>query len=223
MKFFDRLLQQIKGGANDALDAVSDESRGVRQTVRDMEAGIEQATNAVADVNAQKSLVENRLADAKQAVQDWGSRAERALKGGDEALAQQALEQQVAEEARVTKYQEQLDSLIPQVEQLNKLLAQRKDELAQAKIDSDVIQASNTVADATMAAAKSLSPSGASGSLQAAKDAVDKKAAKANAMVELNENSGASVERKLRELETSGAVSTRMAELKAKVQNETNA
>lgn len=217
MNFFYKLVQQIKGGANDALDVVSDESRGVRQTVRDMEEDVTKATNAVADVNAQKTLIQNRLDDAQKAASDWGDRAERALKGGDEDLAKQALERQIAEEDWAVKYQTQLTKLLPQVERLNRLLDQRKSELAQAKIDSDVIQASNTMADATMKAAKSLSSEGASGSLKSAKDAVDKKAARANALLYLNEDKGSSVERKLRALEASGTVSDRMATLKAKV------
>jgi phage shock protein A len=217
MSFFGKLVQQIKGGANDALDAVSDNGRAVRQSVREMEEDIEKATAAVADVNAQKSLIANRISDAKAAAADWGQRAERALKLGDEALATSALQEQVTEEGRAKKYEAQLAELTPQADRLNQLLATRKEQLENAKIDSDVVQANNAVADATMAAAKSLSGAGSVGTFKASKDAVAVKAAKANAMLDLNEDPAAATERKLREMETNGNVSDRLAALKAKV------
>jgi len=216
MSFFKKLIQQVTGVANDSLDAVSSDSVAVRQSVREMQADIEKATNAVADVNAQKALITNRIADAKTASADWGNRAERAVKLGDDALASAALEQQVAEEGRMTKYQAQLDELTPQVAQLNQLLATRKEQLENAKIDSDVVQANDAVADATMAAAKSLSSAGSVGSFKVAKDSVAKKSAKANALLDLNEDKGAATERKLREMETAGSVGDRLAALKAK-------
>lgn len=217
MQFFKKLFQQIAGAANDGLDAASDNSRAVRQSVREMEEDIEKAVSAVADVNAQKALIQNRIADANLAVIDWGRRAERAVKLGDDALATSALNEQVAEEARAKKYQAQLDDLTPQADKLNQLLATRREQLENAKIDSDVVQANDAVADATMAAAKSLSAAGSVGSFKASKDAVAKKSASANALLDLNEDQGAATERKLRELETKGNVGDRLAALKAKV------
>jgi phage shock protein A len=223
MTFFHKLFQQVSGAANDTLDAVSSNSVAVRQSVRDMQVDIEKATAAVADVNAQKTLITNRIADAHAAAADWGNRAARAVSLGDDSLASSALEQQVAEEARVAKYQAQLDELTPQAAKLNQLLTTRKEQLENAKIDSDVIQANDAVASATQAAAKSLSPSGNAGSLQAAKDAVAKKSATANALLELNEDAGAATERKLRELETNSNVGDRLAALKKVVATQSSA
>ena len=216
MSFFQKLFSQVAGAGNDSLDAVSDSSRAVRQSVREMQADIDKATLAVADVNAQKTLITNRIADAKTAAADWGARAERAVKLSDDSLATSALDQQVVEEGRVAKYQAQLDELTPQVEKLNQLLATRREQLDNAKIDSDVVQANDAVANATMAAAKSLSSAGSAGSFKVAKDAVAAKSAKADALLELNEDKGAATERKLRALETGANVSDRLAALKAK-------
>lgn len=215
--FFSKLILQLRGGANDTLDAVSDDSRAVRQSVRDIEENIEKATNAVADVNAQKTMVVNRITDAKVAVTDWGVRAERALKLGDEDLATSALEKQVEEEGRLKKYEAQLAELTPQVEKLNQLLAQRKEQLENAKVESDVVQANSAVADATLVAAKSLASSGANGTFKAASEAVAKKAATADALMALNDDPAAATERKLRALETGATVSDRLAMLKSKV------
>jgi len=214
-KFFHTLIQQVTGRANDALDAASSSSVAVRQSVRDMQADIEKATAAVADVNAQKTLIANRITDAKTAAADWGNRAQRAVTLGDDSLASAALEQQVAEEARIKKYQAQLDELTPQADKLNQLLADRKEQLENAKIESDVVQANDVVADATMSAAKALSSVGSVGSFQGAKDAVAKKSAQANALLELNEDPAAATDRKLREMETNGNVADRLAALKA--------
>ena len=216
MQFFKKLFQQIAGASNDALEAASSNSVAVRQSVREMQEDIEKAVAAVADVNAQKSLIVNRINDAKTAAADWGNRAERAVKLNDDALAASALQEQVNEEARVAKYAVQLAELTPQADKLNQLLATRREQLENAKIDSDVVQANDAVATATMAAAKSLSSAGSVGSFKSAKDAVAKKAATANALLDLNEDPGAATERKLRELETGGAVSDRLAALKAK-------
>lgn len=214
-QFFHKLIQQVTGRANDALDAASSSSVAVRQSVRDMQADIEKATAAVADVNAQKTLIANRITDAKTAAADWESRAQRAVTLGDDALASAALEQQVVEEGRIKKYQAQLDELTPQADKLNQLLADRKEQLENAKIESDVVQANDVVADATMSAAKALSSVGSAGSFQSAKDAVAKKSATANAMLELNEDPAAATDRKLREMETNGNVADRLAALKA--------
>lgn len=216
MEFFKKLMTQLTGAANDGLDAVSDNSRAVRQNVREMQADIERAKIAVADVNAQKTLIQNRIDEAKVAAADWGARAERAIKLNDEALAAAALEQQVVEEGRVAKYTEQLDDLAPQAKKLNELLKQRQEQLESAKIDSDIIQAEDKIANATMAAAKSLAPSGANGALASAKTAIKEKAAKADALLDLSEDKGKSLDRKLRDLETNSNVADRLAALKAK-------
>lgn len=218
MQFFKKLITQITGAANDALDAASDDSRTVRQTVREMQEDIEKATMAVADVNAQKTLIINRIAESERAAEDWGKRAARAVGLGDDALATSALEQQVAEESRVAKYKAQLDDLLPQVQKLNDLLNTRKEQLETAKIDSDVIQANSAVADATMTAAKALTANGAAGILANAKDAIDKKAAQADALLDLTEDKGDTVARKLRALETGSNVNDRLAVLKANLQ-----
>ena len=217
MNFFKKLITQITGAANDGLDAVSDESRAVRQSVRDLQGELEQATAAVADVNAQKTLIANRVAEATAAAADWGDRAERAIKLNDDALASAALEQQVIEEGRVAKYTDQLNDLLPQVKKLNDLLDTRKEQLETAKIDSNVIQANDAVANATLAAAKSLAPSGAAGNISSAKEAVAAKSAKADALIDLNEDKGEALSRKLRALETNSNVGDRLAALKAKV------
>jgi len=216
MEFFKKLMTQITGAANDGLNAVSDGGRAVRQSVRDMQEDIEKATAAVADVNAQKTLITNRIAEAKTAVTDWGTRAERAIKLGDDALASAALEQQVIEEGRVAKYVEQLNDLTPQADKLNALLNTRKEQLENAKIDSDVIQAEDKIANATMAAAKSLSSNGSLGALSSAKTAIAEKSAQADALLDLTEDKGEALNRKLRALETNSNVADRLAALKAK-------
>ena len=217
LEFFKKLAQQVSGRANDALDAASSNSVAVRQSVREMQADIEKATVAVADVNAQKTLLTNRVAEAKAAAADWGNRAQRAVALNSDDLASAALESQVAEEARAAKYQAQLDELTPQVTKLNQILATRKEQLENAKIESDVVQANDQVADATMSAAKALTSAGSQGSFQGAKDAVAKKSAQADALLDLNEDKGAATERKLREMETHGKVADRLAALKAGV------
>jgi len=216
MEFFKKLMTQLTGAANDGLDAVSDNSRAVRQNVREMQADIERAKVAVADVNAQKTLVQNRIVEAKAAAADWGIRAERAIKLNDDELASAALEQQVIEEGRIAKYTEQLNDLAPQAQKLNDLLKQRQEQLESAKIDSDVIQAEDKIANATMSAAKSLAPSGAAGALASAKTAIKEKAAKADALLDLSEDKGDALDRKLRNLETNSNVADRLAALKAK-------
>ena len=217
MQFFKKLITQITGAANDALDAASDDSRTVRQSVRDMQEGIEKATLAVADVNAQKTLIANRIAEAEAAAADWGKRAGRAVGLNDDVLATAALEQQVVEEGRIAKYKSQLDDLLPQVQKLNDLLNTRKEQLENAKIDSDVIQANSAVADATMTAAKALTADGAAGILANAKEAINKKSATADALLDLTEDKGEAMARKLRALETDSNVSDRLAALKATV------
>lgn len=214
MSFFQKLINQIKGVANDGLDAVASDSVAVRQSVRDLQADIDKATAAVADVNAQKTLIQNRIDEAKAAAKDWESRATRAVKLNDDALATAALEQQVLEEGRAAKYQDQLNELTPQADKLNQLLNERREQLENARIDSDVIQASDAVASATMTAAKSLQSGGAEATLNAAREGVKVKAARADALLDLTEDKGAATNRKLRALEADSNVADRLAKLK---------
>ena len=216
MSFFQKLINQIKGVANDSLVAVASDSVAVRQSVRELQADIDRATIAVADVNAQKTLIQNRITEAKAAAKDWEDRARRAVQLNDDALATAALEQQVAEENRATKYQAQLDELTPQADKLNQLLDERREQLENARIDSDVIQASDAVASATMTAAKSLQSGGAEATLNAAREGVKTKAARADALLDLTEDKATATSRKLRALEANSNVADRLAALKQK-------
>ncbi len=99
MGILGRLSTLVKSNLNEAIDSMQDPGKEIDQMVRDMEDYARQARAEVARSLADERLLERRLLAAKGEIADWQSRAEVAVRAGEDALAKEALQRKTEKEA----------------------------------------------------------------------------------------------------------------------------
>ena len=91
MGILGRLSTLIKSNVNDAIDSMQDPGKQIDQMVRDMEDYARQARAEVGRCIADERLLEKRLQTIEGEITDWQKKAELAVRGGEDALAKEAL------------------------------------------------------------------------------------------------------------------------------------
>ena len=113
MSLFDSISRTIKGLLNDAADSVQDPSRDARQIVRELDDSIGRAENSLIEIEAQVATQRSKRDAADDKVRKYEDGAKRALQGGDEALAREALAAQSNAEAERDALAAELTTLEP--------------------------------------------------------------------------------------------------------------
>jgi phage shock protein A len=134
MGIFDRMGKVIQSNLNGLLDKAEDDKKLIELNLDEMDsqikAGHQEVIQAVAAEKQLKKKAEELLAD----VERWDKRAELALKGGDEALAREALKQKKrvgAEAAAADKARaQQRDVALSMKDELERM----KEKLAELKL-----------------------------------------------------------------------------------------
>jgi phage shock protein A len=134
MGIFDRMGKVIQSNLNGLLDKAEDDKKLIELNLDEMDsqikAGHQEVIQAVAAEKQLKKKSEELLAD----VERWDKRAELALKGGDEALAREALKQKKrvgAEAAAADKARaQQRDVALSMKDELERM----KEKLAELKL-----------------------------------------------------------------------------------------
>jgi len=170
-----RIGQLMRANINAMLDGAEDPERMLDQLVRDFTNNIAEAEEAVAQTVGNLRLLEEDHQEAKQALTDWGSKAQAAARKADESrssgsaadatrfdeLAKIAIRRQISFEGQVKTFESQIaqqteltDSL---KDGLNKLrakreeLVQKRDELvSRAKMASAQRQVQEAVRDVSV-------------------------------------------------------------------------
>ena len=147
----------------------------------------------------------------------WASKAEAALRAGDEELAKAALARKVNASKLAQQYKEQSDQQDVQVEQLQNALVQLETRIAETKAKKELIVAKKNRAqtqEAIQRTARGLGSISAMDKLDRLEEKVDDRLAKADAMAKLEEGT---LESKFRDLEKDQEVDAELAELKRKL------
>jgi phage shock protein A len=106
----DRISMLVRSNVNDVLDRAENPEKTLDQVIRDMADAINKAKGQVAETIAQKNLIEEDLNEARQLSQEWGKKAELAVKRGSDDLAREALRRQRDYAANVQVYEHQLET-----------------------------------------------------------------------------------------------------------------
>lgn len=91
MGIFNRISDIISANMNDLVNKWEEPEIMLQQALREMESSIEEAKQSVVKTMANEKLVAKELQSNQERVQEWHSRAESAVKSGDDALARKAL------------------------------------------------------------------------------------------------------------------------------------
>lgn len=193
MSLFRKIWMQLVGAAHDGVDAVSDEGRAARQTVRQIEAAINEAKQGLVDVEREKILLERQYEKAAEEADAWLNRAKEAIANDRDDLASAALEKE-------KEYRSQANGLGKQLETIRQsyaALQARIDDLTAnkgvMKSNAAVITARTHVASATARTAEVLERIGGEdfdGSIDSLNATLDRKEAEALARLKSVTQSG---------------------------------
>ena len=110
MRLFRRVGDIIAANLNDLVDRFEDPEVMLKQAIREMETMIEDATAAAARAIAGERLLARDLSDHEQKARRWQTRAEAAVRDGDDDLARQAIARVLEHQAMTLALAEQQSS-----------------------------------------------------------------------------------------------------------------
>ncbi|MEF2243626.1 MULTISPECIES: PspA/IM30 family protein [unclassified Paenibacillus] len=133
MGIFRRMKDMTKASVNEVLDKIEDPVVMLNQYLRDMEVEIHQAEVTVAKQMANERRMKQRLDDAVRGVTERESKAEAALRAGQEELARQMLEEKLYFEQKANEYMELHGQTKAQADELMQQLHGMKEEFYQMR------------------------------------------------------------------------------------------
>jgi phage shock protein A len=107
MGLFDRMSRVASANFNALLSKLEDPKKEIEQTIREMEQQLKLARREIVSSVASEDLAKKKVAELDREIEKWSSRAELAVKHGDDDLAREALRQK----RRVTTERDRADEL----------------------------------------------------------------------------------------------------------------
>ena len=219
MGLLDRLSRLLRANLNAFVSDAEDPIKILDQSVADMQVDLEKLRQAVAMAIASQKRLENQVSQAKDQIYNWFSRAELALKKGEDDLAREAL-------SRKKTFQETFDSLSSQfqaqngqVEKLKKSLLLLERKIAEARTKKDMLKARAQAAKAQQqiqTAVGDLSGKSAMAAFERMEDNVEALEASGQAALEL---AGADLESKFAELEGANDIEKELETLRMQLKS----
>lgn len=229
MNIWSKILTALKGGVNEAGEAIIDTQalRILDQEVRDAGEELNTSKDGLAAIIAQQKLAEEKVNVLKADIKQNEGFAIAALKMNNEELALEIA-------ARIANFQDQMESeaevgkrFKQQAETLRASIRVAEQQIRQLKHQTDTVKATESVQRAQKVVAER--HSGWKSTVRTALDSLDRiqetqklNAAKMSAALELaEESSGSSLDQKLREAGITGNASADdvLARIKAKAKN----
>lgn len=138
---FSRVSRIFKSYANSIVEGAEDPERILEQAVTDMNNDIIKLRQATAKIIASKKQIEAKYAQAKEAVDQWTSRAELAVKAGEDELAREALKKRKGFEEQMSTWKVQLDQQEKAMQQLLDNTRAMESKLSEAKAKKETLKA----------------------------------------------------------------------------------
>lgn len=217
MSILGRIRDLIGANVNAALDKAEDPEKMANEYLRQLSDEYYEAKTNVAAAMADETKLQQRMIQHQGEADQWQSKAEAALRAGDEELAKAALGRKVQAQKLADQYKAQYEAQSAQVDQLQEALAQLETRIAETKAQKDLIIAKKNRAqtqEAIQSTVKGLSASSVGDKLDRLEGKVDDRLARANAMAQLESGS---LENRFRELEKTTEIDAELAELKRKM------
>ena len=229
MSIFGRLFKIGEANANNVLDKFEKPELMLEQAVRDQEKNIREARQKVQFVIATERQTKALLDEEKDNTIAWQSKAEAALRAGNEELATKALVRSEEHTSKSTSLQPQWEIQRTEVEKLKVAIGKMENELSELRRNKDLIIAQSKMAEVKKTIYEAKAQIGnKSGQTQALIERMKAKAVRAtyeaDAAEELAEVTGGDdLEKEFAKLGTtttaSPSVQDKLAALKAKINN----
>jgi phage shock protein A len=217
MSIFSRVRDLLSANINAMLDSAEDPEKMAEEYLRQLNNELYEAKTSVASAMADATRLNTKEAQYLAETEQWASKAEAALRAGNEELAKAALGRKVQAQKLAQQYTEQSDAQDKQVEALQQALVQLETRIAETRAKKELIVAKKNRAqtqEAIQRTVRGLGDVGALDKLDRLEEHVDDHLAKADAMAKLE---GDTLENKFRDLERDTEVDSELAELKRKL------
>ena len=201
MGFFDSLSRLIRSNLNALVRGAEDPIKILDQSVADMQEDLIKLRQAVAMAIASQKRLENQAVHAKEQINNWFSRAELALKKGEEDLAREALNRKKTFQETFESLSTQSQKQNAQVEKLKKGLVLLERKITEARTKKDMLKSRAQAAKAQQKIQSAVGDLGTNSSVAAferMEEKVEELEALGQASVEL---AGQDLESKFAELE----------------------
>jgi phage shock protein A len=217
MSIFNRIRDLLSANINSMLDSAEDPEKMADEYLRQLNNELYEAKTNVAAAMADATKLNTRETQYTVETDQWATKAEAALRAGNEELAKAALARKVQASKLATQYREQSDAQDQQVEALQQALVQLETRISETRAKKEMIVAKKNRAqtqEAIQRAARGIGSGNALEKLDQLEERVDDRLAKASAMAKLE---GDTLENKFRDLERDSEVDSELAELKKKL------
>lgn len=217
MSILSRIKDLISANVNSMLDKAEDPEKMANEYLRQLTNELYEVRTSVAAAMADETRLEQRRIASQAEVTQWESKAEAALRAGDEELAKAALSRKVQAQKLAEQYLAQEQTQEEQVNAMQEALIQLETRIAEVKAKKELIIAKKNRAqtqEAIQRTAQSMGRITAMDKLEQLEERVDDQLARAEAMAKLEQGS---LEARFQNLEQQTAVDSELAELKRKL------
>jgi len=201
MGLLDRLSRLLRANLNAFVSDAEDPTKILDQSVSDMQDDLVKLRQAVAMAIASQRRLDNQASQAKEQIKNWLSRAELALKKGEDDLAKEALSRKKTFQETFQSLSTQSQTQNGQVEKLKKSLLLLERKISEAQTKKNMLKARAQAAKAQQqiqSAVGDLGSKSAMAAFERMEDKVEAMEASGQAALEL---AGEDLESKFAELE----------------------
>jgi len=210
-----RIRDLMSANLNAMLDRAEDPEKMVNEYLRQLNSSLNEAKVSVASAMADETKLHNRMVENQAQADQWQSKAQAALRAGDEELARQALARKLQTQQIADSYKQQYESQDAQVQDLQDALVKLESRISEARARRELIIAKQNRAqtqEAIQRTVRGLGDTNAMDKLGQLEERVDDRLAKADALDQLNRGT---LEARFDNLEQDQAVDAEMEKLKA--------
>lgn len=153
MNVWSKLLTAIKGGVNEAGEAIID-SQAIRildQEIREADVELNQSKEALASIMAKQKLLAVELDKKEKQITEYEDYALKALEADNESLAREVAEKIANLEQQVSDEQTQLSEYNLNIDRLRQTVSQTETSIKRLKQQVDMVKATESVQKAQIA------------------------------------------------------------------------
>lgn len=163
MAIFNKLVTALRGGINEAGEAIIDAQalRILDQEIRDADLELKQGKESLANIMAQQKLAEKSVNKTKASITEYEGYAIKALACNNESLALEVAEKIAELENELIAQEKQYSDFSAGVKSLRQSITQAEINIKNLKQQVDIVKATESVQKAQVAVAQRYGSSGA--------------------------------------------------------------
>ena len=183
-----RIRDLVSANLNTMLDRAEDPEKMVNEYIRQLTSNLNEAKISVASAMADETKLHSKMVEHQAQADQWQTKAQAALRAGDEDLARQALSRKLQAQKLADGYRQQFETQDQQVEELQDALIKLEARIAEARAKRELLIAKQNRAqtqEAIQRTVRGLGNIGALDKLSQLEERVDDRINQADALAKL--------------------------------------